>query len=249
MSDHPHHDPHHRRLAAELELIRAVHAVTIHELGNPLQSLLVSIELSRDDLRDNLRDTLRDPGAADPRTAARLDRALESVARLRSVLLGATAIRVAIRPDDPADPADPHGSPERESDRRWGEFLDEITGFVGERLAQLRSQLRRETAEIDAQPILGGSVRIATFALLFGVTEQLRRTRGRDWSVLVEGRALPGQTSLRVGVRGPGSVPVAITDGVARRVDDLLATDTTTELVRDGDELVLVCPAPGTGPG
>ena len=216
-----------RRLRAELELTRAIHAVTIHELGNPLQSLLVSVELSRDELRV----AEREGGAVERRAVDRLDRALESVARLRSVLLRATAIRAELQ----AKPG------ERERDEPWGRFLDEIGGFMAERLAQVRAQLIRSTAEIDPRPIVGDALRPATFALLLGVTQQLREARGRDWTVTLTGRVLRDQTCVRVGVRGPAG-PIAIADAVAQQVDDLLATDPDAHLLRDGDDLVMWCP-------
>src|SRR5690606_33733808 len=77
-----------RRLAAQLELERAIHGLMIHELGNPLQSLLVLIELSRDELADAaVGDDLRTTPGAEwvARPAERLDRALTSIGRLREV--------------------------------------------------------------------------------------------------------------------------------------------------------------------
>src|SRR5690606_25258146 len=83
----PHVLPVTRRLAAELELARAVHGLTIHELGNPLQSLLVLIELTRDELCT---------AGVGGRSVERLDRALASVERLRRVLLGSGAVRASL---------------------------------------------------------------------------------------------------------------------------------------------------------
>src|SRR5690606_10251542 len=138
----------------------------IHELGNPLQSLLVLIELSRDELADAaVGDDLRTTPGAEwvARPAERLDRALTSIGRLREVLLSSGRIRAIL------------GNGLRAGDPRshWGPLLDDFLGLIGERLTQLRAGLIRSSEAINRRPVAPGFVRAATLALLVGVSEQI----------------------------------------------------------------------------
>ncbi len=204
-----------RRLAAELELARAVHSLTIHELGNPLQSLLVLLELSRDDLRE---------AGVEGRPVDRLDRALESIERLRRILLRSTGVRASL--------ADDGRAPD------WGSLLDELGGFVGERLSSLRATLVRFSDEIDPRSVAPASVRAATLALLVGACNLVRDARSDGMTVELHGRVLDERACLRVAVRGPEG-PVALGEGLADTLDDLLAAEPDARCQRDGPALVL----------
>ena len=207
-----------RRLAAELELASAVHGLTIHELGNPLQSLLVLIELTRDELR---------AAEFEGRAVERLDRALGSVERLRRILLSSGAVRTSL--DDA----------ERAPD--WGRLLDALTGFVGERLTQLRATLVRFTDDIDLRPVALGSVREATLSLLVDACRQVRDARSDGMTVELHGRVLRDQTCLRVAIHGPTG-PVELDDRTAAQVEDLLADSADVRCQRDAGALVLWAP-------
>ncbi|MFO7567793.1 MAG: hypothetical protein R6X02_34440 [Enhygromyxa sp.] len=204
-----------RRLAAELELARAVHGLTVHELGNPLQSLLVLIELARDELHS---------AGVEGRTLERLDRALDSVERLRRILLSSGAVKISL--DDA----------ERTPD--WGRLLDAMTGFVGERLGQLRATLVRFTDEIDRRPVARGCVREATLGVLVGVCRQVREARSDGMTVELHGRVLRDQTCLRVALRGPTG-PIELDEQTVVSVEDLLGDAPDVRYQRDAGALVL----------
>jgi len=214
----PHVLPVTRRLAAELELARAVHGLTIHELGNPLQSLLVLIELTRDELCT---------AGVGGRSVERLDRALASVERLRRVLLGSGAVRASL--DDV----------ERAPD--WGRLLDALVGFVGERLTQLRATLVRFTEEIDDRPLALGSVREATLSVLIDACRQVRDARSDGMTVELHGRVLRDQTCLRVAIHGP-SGPIELDEQAGARLEDLLADSADVRCQRDAGALVIWAP-------
>ncbi len=207
-----------RRLAAELELARAVHGLTIHELGNPLQSLLVLIELSRDELR---------AAGIEGRAVERLDRALESIERLRRILLRSSGVRASL--------ADPDRAPD------WGRLLDELGGFVGERLTQLRANLVRFTDDIDDRPAEPSCVRMATLGVLVGACIKVRDARSDGMTVELHGRVLREQTCLRVAVHGPEGA-VELDDELATQVGDLLGDDERVRCQRDGPALVIWAP-------
>jgi hypothetical protein len=207
-----------RRLAAELELTRAVHGLTIHELGNPLQSLLVLLELARDELH----------GAGfEGRTIERLDRALDSVERLRRILLSSSAVKNSL------------GDAQRAPD--WGRLLDALTDFVGERLGQLRATLVRFTDEIDRRPIALGCVREATLGLLVEACRQVRDARSDGMTVELHGRVLRDQTCLRVAVRGPTG-PIEPDEQTTQLLEDLLGDASDLRYQRDAEALVLWAP-------
>jgi hypothetical protein len=204
-----------RRLAAELELARAVHSLTVHELGNPLQSLLVLIELSRDELR---------AAGIEGRTLQRLDRALDSVERLRRILLSSTAVRSCLV--------------ELERAPDWGRLLDALVGFVGERLTQLRATLVRFTEEIDRRPVPLGSVREATLSVLIEAVRQVRDARSDGMTLEISGRMLQAQACLRVAVRGPTG-PVELDEQTITQVEALLGDSADARCQRDGGALVI----------
>lgn len=204
-----------RRLAAELELARALHSLTVHELGNPLQSLLVLIELSRDELR---------AAGIEGRTLARLDRALESVERLRRILLSSTAVRSCLVELDRAPD--------------WGRLLDALVGFVDERLTQLRATLVRFTDEIDRRPVALGSVREATLSLLIEAVRQVRDARSDGMTLEISGRMLQAKACLRVAVRGPAG-PVELDEHTIAQVEALLGDNAHARCQRDGGALVI----------
>jgi hypothetical protein len=204
-----------RRLAAELELARAVHSLTVHELGNPLQSLLVLIELSRDELS---------AAGIEGRTLARLDRALESIERLRRILLSSGAVRTSL------------AEVERAPD--WGHLLDALVGFASERLTQLRATLVRFTDEIDHRPVALGAVREATLSLLIDACRQVRDARSDGMTVELHGRVLREQTCLRVAVHGP-TAPVEFDERSVAQVEALLGDADDVRCQRDAGALVL----------
>lgn len=204
-----------RQLTAELELARSVHSLTIHELGNPLQSLLVLIELSRDELRE---------AGIEGRPIDRLDRALESIERLRRILLGSSAVRTSL--------TDAQRVPD------WGSLLDALAGFVGERLSQLRATLVRFTDEIDRQPVALGVVREATLSLLIEAARQVRDARSDGLTIELHGRVLQGRTCLRVAVHGP-SGPIELDEQTLAQVEALLGQQGEARCQRDAAALVL----------
>jgi hypothetical protein len=206
------------RLAAELELARAVHGLMIHELGNPLQSLLVLIELSRDELH---------AAGIEGRTVTRLDRALESIERLRQILLSSSALRISL--------TDAERTPD------WGQLLDTLAGFVGERLHQLRATLVRFTDEIDRRPVSLGGVREAALSVLIGACQQVRAARSDGMTVELHGRVLREQTCLRVAIQGPTG-PVEFDERTATSLEALLGDATDVRCQRDGAALVLWAP-------
>lgn len=203
------------RLAAELELTRAVHSLTIHELGNPLQSLLVLIELSGDELRE---------AGIEGRTLERLDRALQSIERLRRILLSSGAVRASL------------AEPERAPD--WGQLLDALVGFVGERLTQLRATLVRFTDEIDQRPVAREALREATLSLLIDACRQVREARSDGMTVELHGRVLRGQTCLRVAMHGPDG-PIELDERTVVQVEALLGDAADVRCQRDAGALVL----------
>jgi hypothetical protein len=207
-----------RQLAAELELVRAVHSLTVHELGNPLQSLLVLIELARDELRD---------AGVEGRTVERLDRALASVERLRRVLLSSSAVKTSL------------GDAERTPD--WGRLLDALVGFIGERLSSLRATMVRYTDEIDHRPVALGCVREATLSLLVDACRQVRDARCDGMTIELHGRVLRDQTCLRVAVLGPTG-PIELDEQTAAQLDHLLGDDPDVRYQRDAQALVIWSP-------
>lgn len=207
-----------RRLTAELELVRAVHGITVHELGNPLQSLLVLLELARDELRD---------ASIEGRAIERLDRALDSVERLRRILLSSSAVKVSL--------ADAERTPD------WGRLLDALVGFVGERLTQLRATVVRFTDEIDRRPVALGCVREATLGLLVDACRQVRDARSDGMTVELHGRVLRDQTCLRVAIHGPTG-PVELDQGTETMVEALLGDSPDVRCQRDAGALVLWAP-------
>lgn len=223
-----------RRLAAELELERAIHGLMIHELGNPLQSLLVLIELSRDELADAAlgEDRLLTPGAEwVARPAERLDRALASIRRLRQVLLSSGRIRARLSDSPGIDHPLDH----------WGPLLDDFLALVGERLTQLSAGLIRSTEEIDRRPVGPGYVRAATLGLLVGISEQISHARStglKDMILELHGEVQGSRTCLRVAVHGPGG-PVELAPELSARVDDLLGEDARAGSRREGRSLVI----------
>ncbi|HVH99458.1 MAG TPA: hypothetical protein VM869_12120 [Enhygromyxa sp.] len=204
-----------RRLVAELELARAVHSLTVHELGNPLQSLLVLIELSRDELR---------AAGLEGRTLERLDRALDSIERLRRILLSSGAVRTCLT--------------ELERVPDWGRLLDALAGFIGERLTQLRATLVRFTDEIDHRPVALGPVREATLSLLIEAVRQVRDARSDGMTVELHGRTLQDRTCLRVAVHGPTG-PIELDERTFTQVEALLGDSADARCQRDAQALVL----------
>ncbi|PRQ02738.1 hypothetical protein ENSA5_20900 [Enhygromyxa salina] len=220
----PCEDPHTRarRLAGELRLARAVHERVIHELGNPLQSLAMLVELTRDELRAQAPDG---PGVA------RLDRALVSVERIRRVLVASGRVRARLSDGE-----------SRHMAATWGRLLDELLGFVGERVEASRARLVRETAEIDRLAVEPSSMREATLAALVGVCAQLRAGRGDEMTVKVRGRVSQDQLCLTVALQGPGG-PLEIEPQIYAWVDELLADARDCDCRPEAGALAVWAPA------
>jgi hypothetical protein len=214
-----------RRLAAELELERSVNALLIHELGSPLQSLLILIELCRDELGE----LVADPGSGVNQPGERLDRALHSVERLRQILLASSRVRASVVDGQQAEQArrDP-----------WGQLLDELLEFVGQRLTQLRAGLVRFTDEIDRRAVAPGYVRVATLGLLVGACRQIADGRGDGTTLELLGSVLDGQTCLRVTIHDLAG-PVEFAPQVVAQVVALLGDDAHSRCERDGRSLLI----------
>lgn len=222
-----------RRLAAELELERSLHGLLIHELGNPLQSLLILLELCRDELSEVVAGS----GVAGSvvglvdRPLERLERGLSSVNQLRQVLLSSSRIRASAGPDLRVDPRTGEHA-------RWGQLLDELLEFVGERLTQLRAGLVRFTDEINRRPIAPGYVRAASLALVIGACRQIADARREGTTLELHGQALAGQTCLRVAIHEPAG-PVELVPELVAQVEALLGGDEHSRCEREGRSLLL----------
>lgn len=192
-----------RRHGAELRLVNGVHGLVTHELGNPLQSLVVLVELTRDELQACAPD---DPGVS------RLSRALESVDRFRSVLVNSSRVRMEL-----------FGlGDEQLSQRRWGKTLDVLLPIVEHRLS--RVEFHRGTAAIDEHPIAPAFPSSVLLAMLVGVSEQLRATNSRGVRVDLDGALVEGQARLRLALSGPErSTRLDIDADLGDWLEDLLA--------------------------
>ena len=187
-----------RRYAAELRLSTRLQGLVAHELGNPLQSLVVLVELTRDEL------AARDP---QDRGVARLDRALESVDRFRDVLIAAGRVRQLVFNPGP-------------DARAWAGVLDELITAVAHRL--VRVEFHRATEAIDALPHSPGLPPAAVLAALVGVGEQLRRLAPEGVRVELRGDVDDGRVELKL-ILTTGDRAVELEAGLGDWLADLLA--------------------------
>ena len=144
------------RLRAQLELARELQGFLVHELGNPLQSASMMVELGVDELR-----------SGDPQGTAtsKLERGLESIERLRDLHLRIGGVRALL------------GGRRSPVESSWGRVLDEFAGLLCERLVRGRLSWERDTTAIDAMPMPTGALREATLTLLLGACESARDAR------------------------------------------------------------------------
>jgi hypothetical protein len=148
------------QLAAELALASELHGLILHEVGNPLQSLAVLVELTHDDLQT--------PAVSPEACAGRLEKALGSIDRLRDTLRSLSRARICL--------SDPDGT----KVPTWGEFLDHLTPLIEARLARSRATLERRTQGLDARALPPGSHRAGCLRLMLDACDQIRESRLRE---------------------------------------------------------------------
>lgn len=204
------------QLDARLALSRELHGLVVHELGNPLQSLAVLVELTRDALRDADGDGDGD-GNGNSAYVDRLDRALGSVDRLRGVLHNARIARATLagRGDEPAT---------------WGTILDKLENLMAERMTRLRIEVVRTTEAIDDEPIAAGPMREAVLAGLFEACEAVRQERPRVGQIVLKGGREGGVAHLGFDLRADGEA-VEFRPEARPRLEALLASAGRVELV------------------
>ncbi len=134
----------------------------LHELGNPMQGLTLLVELARSSLPEST------DRASSDRVAERLNRALESIHQVETILHEAATLRRLL-------------DPEREA--TLGQTLDGSLGLLGPWLKRRRVELRRpEPHEAWEAPLPIGP-RMVVLAVLLGTGEQLRE-QGRPGAIL-----------------------------------------------------------------
>lgn len=149
----------------ERKLIGALLELMIHELGNPLQSLSMLIELALVGLRE--------PESSSERAITRLERAFDSTDRLqRLVHAGGRVGRMF----------------DGESNRTWAEQLDPLLELVGGWLARRRVTLVRDTEPIDDIQLPCEQIQALAW-LLLGASDSVRAARLPAATLLLVGRS------------------------------------------------------------
>lgn len=200
---------------ARLALAQALQGLLVHELGNPLQSLSVLVELTHEELAER----------GDERSATRLARALESLERLRHLLHEAGSIRSILlgRGDEP---------------RGWGVVVEHVLGLLADRLRRLRITVRSDITAIAELPIPPGALREALLACVLEACDQVRRDHLEDASLVLEGRIVHGVAGLCLGLRAGEERRSLGEGGFEARLEALLA-EATGRVTREGGELIL----------
>ncbi len=171
------------RATLERDLIAALLELVLHELGNPLQSLTMLVELSLSGLRE------WGPSEGVERATQRLERAFDSTDRLqRLVHAGGKVSRMF----------------ERGSKRTLAEQLDPLLellggGTGGGWLPRRRVALLRETDAIDHLPVPSELAQALAW-LLLGAGEAVRIARLPAATFLMIGRLEPGGESCELAI-------------------------------------------------
>jgi hypothetical protein len=150
--------------STERQLIGALLELMIHELGNPLQSLTMLVELALVGLRES--------EGGPERAVARLERALESTDRLQRLVHAGGRIGRMF---------------DTESNRTWAEQLDPLLELGAGWLARRRVTVIRETASIDGIHLPCEQIQAVAW-LLFGASDSVRAARLPAATLLLIGR-------------------------------------------------------------
>ncbi|MFV8751359.1 hypothetical protein ACNOYE_12510 [Nannocystaceae bacterium ST9] len=207
------------RHGAERQLIVALLELMIHELGNPLQSLTMLVELSLVGLRES--------EGSNERAVARLERAFESTDRLqRLVHAGGRVGRMF----------------DHESERTWAEQLDPLLDLFGGWLLRRRVTLARETEPIDGMRMPCAQVQALAW-LLLGAGESVRTARLPAATLLLSGRGEGEVCELAVVLEQSDGARMKLPSEPVRNAAQLLAPHGELQEWPDG-ELTLRCRLP-----
>ena len=204
----------------EKKLIGTLLEMMIHELGNPLQSLTMLVELSLVGLRET--------DGSPERAIARLERAFESTDRLqRLVHAGGRVGRMF----------------ETDSTRSLADQLDPLVDLFNGWLARRRVNLVRDTSPIDGA--LAACVQVQALAwLLLGAGEAVRSARLPAATLLLVGRREDGIHELAVILEQPDGTRMRQPSEPVRNAACMLAS--AGELIERPDgEVTLRCSSPG----
>lgn len=184
--------------AIERKLIGALLELMIHELGNPLQSLTMLVELAVVGLRES--------GGSPDRAIARLERAFESTDRLqRLVHAGGRVGRLF----------------DAETKRTWAEQLDPLLELFGGWLARRRITLVRDTQPIDGAYLSCEQIQALAW-LLLGAGDSVRAARLPAASLLLVGRVEGDVHELAVILEQPDGTRLHLPDEPVRNAAQML---------------------------
>lgn len=217
------------RSTLERDLIAALLELVIHELGNPLQSLTMLVELSLAGLRESASSEGQGP---DRKATQRLERAFESTDRLqRLVHAGGRVGRLF----------------DRTTRRSLADQLDPLLdlfggGGGGGWLTRRRVALVRETDAVDGQ-VMPCELGQALAWLLLGAGESVRVARLPTATLLIVGRLEGDSAELAVVLERPDGARVQLPAESVRHAARSLAP--LGELIERPDgELTLRCRLP-----
>lgn len=183
----------------ERKLIGALLELMIHELGNPLQSLTMLVELALVGLRES--------ESSSERAIARLERAFESTDRLqRLVHAGGRVGRMF----------------DAETDRPWKDQLDPLLELCGGWLARRRVTLVRDTEPIDAVAFPCEQIQALAW-LLLGAGDSVRLARLPAATLLLIGRNESEAHELTVILEQPDGARVRLASEPVRNAARTLA--------------------------
>jgi hypothetical protein len=200
----------------ERKLITALLDLMIHELGNPLQSVTMLVELALVGLRESDGST--------ERAVARLERAFESTDRLqRLVHAGGRVSRMF----------------DSESKRTWAEQLDPLLELCGGWLARRRVTLVRDTEPIDDLQLPCEQIQALAW-LLLGASDSVRAARLSASTLLLVGRRVDEGHELTVILEQSDGVRVRLASEPVRNAAGSLAGRGELQEWPDG-EVTLRC--------
>jgi hypothetical protein len=197
---------------ADGQLMNRVNGLVVHELGNSLQSLIVLVELTRDELQH------RDPSGNGVR---RLNRALDSIERLRRMLAASARVRAGL---------------EVSSNAITGRVLTDLLDIVRERLETNGLQLVRETADIDELAAPSRALRMALLTASLAGCEVLRAARRSGGQLVVRGRVASSRMCVDVTT---DAGELALGQELLDQLDALLGEDPASGASFDGRDLSL----------
>jgi hypothetical protein len=202
--------------STERELIGALLELMIHELGNPLQSLSMLVELALVGLRE--------AEGGSERAVARLERAFESTDRLQRLVHAGGRIGRMF---------------DTESNRTWTEQLDPLLELCGGWLTRRRVTVVRDTAPIDDAHLPCGQVQALAW-LMLGAGDSVRAARLSAATLLLIGRSENAGYELAVILEQPDGARMRLPSESVRNAARTLAGRGELQEWPDG-EVTLRC--------